>query len=126
MIIDNVSITAIVLDKAMNIRNAVIHNSIPFSIVIMFFFILSEDAVFMRFLYLKKLSEMLFISLLTWCEIDRLEDSLLCHLSDYCLFCFSVDNTHFCGCHKKAATNMTLDDSCSHCFLVFAYYYVMT
>ena len=40
MIIDNVSITAIVLDKAMNIRNAVNHNSIPFSIVIMFFFIL--------------------------------------------------------------------------------------
>ena len=39
MIIDNVSITAIVLDNAMNIRNAVIHNSIPFSIVIMFFFI---------------------------------------------------------------------------------------
>ena len=51
MIIDNASIIAIVLDNAMNIRNAVIHNSIPFSIVIMFFFILSEDVVFMRFLY---------------------------------------------------------------------------
>ena len=125
MIIDNASITAIVLDNAMNIRNAVIHNSIPFSIVIMFFFISFEDVVFMRFLYLKKLSEMLFISLLTWCEIDRLEDSLLCHLSDDCLFCFGVDNTHFCGCHKKAATHMIFD-SCSHCFLVFAYYYVMT
>ena len=40
MIIDNVSITAIVLDNAMNIRNAVIHSSIPFNIVIMVFFIL--------------------------------------------------------------------------------------
>ena len=40
MIIDNVSITAIVLDNAMNIRNAVIHNSIPFNTVMMFFFIL--------------------------------------------------------------------------------------
>ena len=121
MIIANSSAIAIVLDNAMNIRSAVIHNSIPFSIVIMFFFISSlvfEDVMLMSFLFLKKLSEMLFISLLTWCEIDRLEDSLLCHLSDYCLFCFSVDYTHLCCCHKKAATNMILD-SCSHCFLVF-------
>ena len=40
MIIDNVSITAIVLDKAINTRNVVIHNSIPFNIVIIAFFIL--------------------------------------------------------------------------------------
>lgn len=40
MIIDNMSIIAIVLDNAMNIRSAVIHNSIPFSIVIIVFFIL--------------------------------------------------------------------------------------
>lgn len=39
MIIDNSNVIAIVLDKAMNTRNTVIHNSIPFSIVIMFFFI---------------------------------------------------------------------------------------
>lgn len=40
MIIDNASIIAIVLDNAMNIRNAVIHNSTPFNTVMMFFFIL--------------------------------------------------------------------------------------
>ena len=121
MIIANSSAIAIVLDNAMNIRNAVIHNSIPFSIVIMFFFISSlvfEDVMLMSLFKFHKLSEVLFISLLTWCEINRLEDSLLCHLSDYCLFCFSADNTHFCCCHKKATTNMILD-SCSHCFLVF-------
>ena len=43
MIIDNVSITAIVLDKAANIRNAVIHNSIPFSIVMTLFFIINPS-----------------------------------------------------------------------------------
>ena len=118
MIIDNASIIAIVLDNAMNVRNAVIHNNIPFNTVMMFLFILSlifEKTMLTRFLYFKKLSEVLFISLLTWCEIDRLEDSLLCHLSDYCLFCFSVDYTCFCCCHKKATTCMTFD-SCSHCF----------
>lgn len=52
MIIDNVSIIAIVLDNAMNIRNAVIHNSTPFSIVIIVFFILYlilEKVMFMSF-----------------------------------------------------------------------------
>ena len=39
MIIDNISATVNALDKAMHIRNAVIHNSTPFNIVIMFFFI---------------------------------------------------------------------------------------
>lgn len=68
MIIDNVSITAIVLDNAINTRNAVIHNSIPFNIVIMFFFISSlvfEDVMLMSLFKFHKLSEMLFISLLT-------------------------------------------------------------
>lgn len=117
MIIANSSAIAIVLDSAINIRNAVNHSSIPFNIVIMFFFISSlvfEDVMLISLFKFHKLSEVLFILFLTWCEIDRLEECLLCHLSDYCLFCFSVDNTHFCCCHKKATTYMTFD-SCSHC-----------
>lgn len=39
MIIDNSNAIAIVLDKAINTRSVVIHNSTPFNIVIMFFFI---------------------------------------------------------------------------------------
>lgn len=38
MTIDNVNITAIVLDNAMNIRNAVNHNSIPFNTMMIFLF----------------------------------------------------------------------------------------
>lgn len=50
MIIDNVSITAIVLDNAINTRNAVIHNSIPFSIVTIFFILpILEKIMFMSF-----------------------------------------------------------------------------
>lgn len=56
MTIDSVSNIVTVLDRAMTIRNAVIHNSTPFSIVIMFFFILSENVVLVRFFYFKKLS----------------------------------------------------------------------
>ena len=55
MIIDNVNIIATALVRAMTIRNAVIHNSIPFNIVIMFFFISSlvfEDIMLVRLLYL--------------------------------------------------------------------------
>lgn len=50
MTIDNSNVIAIVLDKAMNTRNAVIHNSIPFNTVIMFFFILLvfEDIMLVR------------------------------------------------------------------------------
>lgn len=68
MIIDNSNVIAIVLDNAMNIRNAVNHNSTPFSIVIMFFFISSlvfEDVMLMSLFKFHKLSEVLFISFLT-------------------------------------------------------------
>ena len=68
MIIDNASIIANVLNIAANIRSAVIHNSIPFNIVIMFFFISSlvfEDVMLMSLFKFHKLSEVLFISLLT-------------------------------------------------------------
>lgn len=40
MIINNTGIIAIILDNALNIRNTVMDDNIPFSIVIMVFFIL--------------------------------------------------------------------------------------
>lgn len=49
MIIDNISIIVTVLDRAMIIRNAVIHNSTPFNIIMTFFiYLIFEKMMLMR------------------------------------------------------------------------------